>query len=201
MRLVATDLACIRGGRQVFVGLSFTIVAGQALVVLGPNGVGKSSLLRLAAGLVRLAAGTLSLEGADPELTIAEQAHYLGHQDALKPALTVRENLTFWAQLLGTREPETMPAIEAVGLGALAGLPAGYLSAGQRRRLSIARLIAIKRPIWLLDEPTTALDTSAQAVLANLMAEHLAAGGLILAAAHGPIGLGAAAELRLGSTP
>ena len=201
MRLVATDLACIRGGRQVFEDLSFAIAGGQALVVVGPNGVGKSSLLRLTAGLVRLAGGKLSLEGGDPELTIAEQAHYLGHQDALKPSLTVQENLTFWAQMLGTGEPEIAPAIAAVGLGALAGLPAGYLSAGQRRRLSIARLIAIKRPIWLLDEPTTALDTGAQAVLATLMAEHLAGGGLILAAAHGPIGLGAAAELRLGATP
>jgi heme exporter protein A len=201
MRLVATDLACVRGGREVFQGLTFAIPAGKALVVLGPNGVGKSSLLRLVAGLVRRTGGTIVLEQSDPELTIAEQAHYLGHQDALKPSLTVTENLGFWAQMLGNDQTAIRPALTAVGLGAITDLPAGYLSAGQRRRLSIARLVAIKRPIWLLDEPTTALDTASQAVLASLMGEHLKAGGLILAAAHGPIGLEAPLELRLGHIP
>jgi heme exporter protein A len=134
-------------------------------------------------------------------LSVPEQAHYLGHQDALKPALTVRENLNFWAQMLGADAPPIDPALATVGLGSIIDLPAGYLSAGQRRRLSIARLVTIKRPIWLLDEPTTALDTSAQAMLAHLMGEHLEGGGLLLAAAHGSIGLTAPAELRLGSTP
>jgi heme exporter protein A len=200
MRLSGSDLACFRGGRQVFSGLSFAIAAGEALVVLGPNGVGKSSLLRLLAGLVRQSEGRLALEGGDPELTIGEQAHYLGHQDALKPALSVHENLAFWTRFLGSRE-EPQPALAAVGLESIAGLPAAYLSAGQRRRLSLARLIAIKRPIWLLDEPTSALDGTAQAMLARLMGAHLAAGGLIVAAAHGPIGLEAARELRLGARP
>jgi heme exporter protein A len=163
--------------------------------------VGKSSLLRLLAGLVARAGGALSLEGGDPELTIAEQAHYLGHQDALKPSLTVEENLTFWSRYLGGSTGVLAEALAAVGLEAIAHLPAAYLSAGQRRRLSIARLIAVKRPIWLLDEPTTALDTSAQARLAGFMGAHLAAGGLIVAAAHGPIGLEAARELRLGAIP
>jgi heme exporter protein A len=197
MRLLGSDLACFRGGRQVFSGLSFTIGAGEALVVLGPNGVGKSSLLRLVAGLVARSGGALSLEGGDPELTIGEQAHYLGHQDALKPSLTVDENLTFWSRYLGSGEG-TQAALAAVGLDGIAQLPAAYLSAGQRRRLSIARLIAIKRPIWLLDEPTSALDTGAQAHLAGFMGQHLAGGGLIVAAAHGPIGLEAGKELRLG---
>jgi heme exporter protein A len=199
MRLLGSDIACLRGGRQVFAGLSFTVEAGEALVVLGPNGVGKSSLLRLVAGLVAPSGGMLSLAGGDPELTIGEQAHYLGHQDALKPSLTVDENLAFWARFLGSGEG-TQAALEAVGLDGLAHLPAGYLSAGQRRRLSIARLIAIKRPLWLLDEPTTALDTAAQAGLAELMGRHLAGGGLILAAAHGPIGLETPKELRLGGS-
>jgi len=212
MRLLGSGLACFRGGRQVFSGLSFSVAAGEALVVLGPNGVGKSSLLRLVAGLVARSGGALSLEGGDPELTIGEQAHYLGHQDALKPSLTVDENLTFWSRYLGSGEgtqapsaqapvaqaPLAQAALTAVGLAGIAQLPAAYLSAGQRRRLSIARLIAIKRPIWLLDEPTAALDLAAQAQLAGFMGEHLAGGGLIVAAAHGPIGLPAAKELRLG---
>jgi heme exporter protein A len=197
MRFFGSDLACFRGGRQVFTGLSFTVGAGEALVVLGPNGVGKSSLLRLLAGLVPRSGGTLSLEGGDLELTIGEQVHYLGHQDALKPSLTVAENLAFWSDFLGAREG-TAAALAAVGLDGIAHLPAAYLSAGQRRRLSLARLVAIQRPIWLLDEPTTALDTAAQARLAGFMGQHLAGGGLIIAAAHGPIGLGATKELRLG---
>jgi heme exporter protein A len=197
MRLLGSDIACFRGGRQVFSDLSFAVEAGEALVVLGPNGVGKSSLLRLVAGLVARSGGALALEGGDPELTIGEQAHYLGHQDALKPSLTVDENLTFWVRFLGSGEA-TQPALAAVGLDGIAQLPAGYLSAGQRRRLSIARLIAVKRPLWLLDEPTAALDTAAQAALAALMGQHLAGGGLILAAAHGSIGLQGPKELRLG---
>jgi heme exporter protein A len=200
MRLFASDLACIRGGRQVFSGIGFAIAAGEALVLTGPNGAGKSSLLRVVAGLVRTAAGRLALEGGDPELSIGEQAHYLGHQDALKPALTVAENLAFWGRYLGGRSPDEA-ALAAVGLGGISHLPAAYLSAGQRRRLSIARLVAVKRPLWLLDEPTSALDVTAQATLATLMADHLAAGGLILAAAHGPIGLEPAMELRLGGSP
>src|SRR5262249_54889382 len=118
-------------------------------------------------------------------------------QDALKPALSVRENLAFWARFLGESAAE--PALATVGLGRISHLPAAYLSAGQRRRLSIARLVAVRRPIWLLDEAPSALGTSAQATLATLMAQHRAGGGLILAAAHGPIGLDGAMELRLGS--
>jgi heme exporter protein A len=200
MRLAASDLVCVRGGRTVFSGLSFAVDAGAALVISGPNGAGKSSLLRLVAGLVRPTGGSLAFDGGDADLTISEQAHYLGHQDALKPALSVLENLAFWMRYFGgdTALPD---ALAAVGLAAIADIPAAYLSAGQRRRLSIARLIVAKRPIWLLDEPTTALDIAAQAMLATLMAGHLTGGGLILAAAHGPIGLDGAAELRLATGP
>jgi heme exporter protein A len=198
MRLEASGLVCIRGGREVFAGLGFSIGDGEALVVTGRNGAGKSSLLRMIAGLVRIAGGRLALTGADPDRTVPEQAHYLGHQDALKPSLTVVENLRFWTRYLGGREAPDAPLV-AVGLGALADLPAGYLSAGQRRRLSIARLVAVKRPLWLLDEPTTALDSEAQGTLAYLMGEHLAGGGMIVAAAHGAIGLARPRELHLGA--
>ncbi len=196
MRLTASDLACVRGGRQVFRDLSFALSSGQALLVTGPNGAGKSSLLRLVAGLVRAANGRIELSDGEPGLTIAEQSHYLGHQDALKPSLTVQENLGFWADFLGVPAPK--PALALVGLDKLARLPAAYLSAGQRRRLSLARLIACPRPIWLLDEPTSALDAAAKAMLADLMLTHLAGGGLILAATHGEIGLEGAKEVRLG---
>jgi heme exporter protein A len=199
MRLVASDLACVRGGRHVFRNLSFTLGAGVALMVTGPNGAGKSSLLRLVAGLVHPAAGRLVLEGSDGELTIGEQAHYLGHQDALKTALSVQENLAFWVGFLAAAAAKVDAALVAVGLDALADLPALYLSAGQRRRLSLARLVAVQRPIWLLDEPTSALDVAAQGMLADLMRAHLAGGGLILAATHGPLGLEGAEELKLGA--
>jgi heme exporter protein A len=199
MELSADNLTCVRGGRTVFAGLSFAVSGGEALTVTGRNGAGKSSLLRMIAGLVRVAGGRLALAGGEAEATIAEQAHYLGHQDALKSSLSVRENLAFWIEYLGGHR-ETLPAaLDAVGLKRLAGLPAAYLSAGQRRRLSIARLAAVQRPIWLLDEPTSALDTQSQERLAALMQAHLAGGGLIVAATHGPIGLCDARELRLGA--
>jgi heme exporter protein A len=198
MRLVASELACVRGGREVFSGMGFDLGTGEALLVTGPNGAGKSSLLRLVAGLVQPTAGGIALEGGESELTIAEQAHYLGHQDAMKPSLSIQENLDFWTRFLKGMEAKIDGALAAVGLDGISHLPAGYLSAGQRRRLSIARLIAVQRPLWLLDEPTSALDTAAQAMLAALMAQHLAGGGLILAAVHGPIGLEDANELRLG---
>jgi heme exporter protein A len=197
MRLEGSGLTCVRGGREVFSGLNFTLSGGEALLVTGRNGAGKSSLLRMVAGLVRLAGGRLALDGGNPDKTIPELAHYLDHQDALKPSLTVAENLAFWARFLdGTEPPEK--ALAAVGLAALADLPAAYLSAGQRRRLSLARLPGVKRPLWLLDEPTSALDREAQETLSNLMRQHLATGGIIMAAAHGPIGLDRAKELRLG---
>ena len=200
LQLEGENLTCVRGGREVFAGLGFSVRAGEALVVAGRNGAGKSSLLRMIAGLVRAASGRLVLAGGDPGQTLPEQAHYLGHQDALKPSLTVSENLSFWARYLGADGTDPTAALETVGLGALEDLPAGYLSAGQRRRLSIARLLVSKRPVWLLDEPTTALDRAAQDMLAGLMKAHLAGGGLIVAAAHGPIGLERKKELRLGES-
>jgi heme exporter protein A len=199
MQLSAESLTCVRGGRTVFSDLSFSVSSGEALTVVGRNGAGKSSLLRLIAGLVHLAAGKLALVGGEAEAGIGEQAHYLGHHDALKSSLSVSENLMFWIQFLGGDRGAAMPALEAVDLAPLAGLPAAYLSAGQRRRLSIARLVAVGRPLWLLDEPTSALDAQSQERLAGLMQAHRAKGGLIVAAAHGDIGLDAPRELRLGA--
>jgi len=197
MQISAVDLACHRGGRDVFAGLSFALASGELLAVTGRNGAGKSSLLRTIVGLVRIASGTLTLADGDPELTIAEQAHYLGHQDAQKPSLSVAENLRFWAGFLDSGPADIGLALAAVGLEELADLPAAYLSAGQRRRLSIARLLAVKRPIWLLDEPTSTLDAASQDRLAGLMRAHLTEGGMILAATHSALGLPASRELRL----
>jgi heme exporter protein A len=206
MELRGTDLGCLRGARRVFEGVNFTVAAGAPLLLTGVNGAGKSSLLRLIAGLIRPEHGTVALEGGDDELTVGEQAHYLGHLDPLKGALTVMENLTFWVRFLNAEAvPDERDAAErsldTVGLGELADVPAGYLSAGQRRRLSLARMVAVPRSLWLLDEPTTALDAASQERLDGLMRTHLGDGGLIVAATHGPLGLPGAQELRLGKTP
>lgn len=201
LRLDAHDLALARGGRRLAEGLTFTLKGGEALLVTGPNGAGKSTFLRVLAGLLASAAGSLTLQGAGVEAP-GQAAHYLGHAEALKGALTARENLEFWSAMLKMGDLGLDPgqALERVAMNHAPDIPVSYLSAGQRRRVAIARLLVAPRPLWLLDEPTTALDAASQARLAGLMKDHLAAGGLIVAATHGDLGL-PARELRLGGAP
>ena len=201
MRLRAWQLAIERGGRRLFSGLSFEVGQGSALIVTGPNGAGKSSLLRALSGFLPVQAGGFALEGGDPERTLGEEAHYLGHADALKGALTANENLAFWAGALGgepSREASGA-ALARVGLAHVIDFPARALSAGQKRRVALARLLVAERPLWLLDEPTAALDAAAQAAFAAIMRVHLDSGGLIVAATHAPLGLDRASELKLGA--
>lgn len=202
--LVGEQLACRRGGRVVFVGLSFRLQRGGALVLTGANGSGKSTLLRLVAGLLapaqgRLLWGTVSVK--DDLAAHHARLHYVGHQDALRAAMTPRETLAFWAALRGGRSPRPAAAREAAlaafALDGLADLPCRWLSAGQRRRLALARLLAAPAPLWLLDEPTSALDDDGQERLEQAIAEHRAAGGMVILATHMPIGLDTAADLPL----
>ncbi|MGL4526228.1 MAG: heme ABC exporter ATP-binding protein CcmA [Aestuariivirga sp.] len=186
MKLTADNLTCERGGRIVFAGIGFSLGEGQLMQLTGPNGAGKSSLLRLIAGLNEATAGTLVLAGGDSDLTIGQQAHYIAHQEAVKTALTVEENLAFWREFLGGGSLEA--ALEAFALSRFASFQAGLLSAGQKRRLALARLALITRRLWLLDEPTVGLDTASLARLVAVMSAHLDRGGMIIAATHVPLG-------------
>jgi heme exporter protein A len=192
--LTAEKLACARGDRRLFDGLSFHVRAGQALAVEGANGAGKTSLLRLIAGFLAPAAGRILVKTADGESDDAEErgrlVGWLGHLDGLKPQMTVLEQLTFYARLHAVRDVDLPSVLAQVGLARQADLPCRYLSAGQRRRLALARLLVSRRPLWLLDEPFAALDTSGQALVAQLMARHCGEGGIIIAATHDPLGLG-----------
>jgi heme exporter protein A len=197
MELIAKDLACERGGRIVFRGLSLSLRPGQLMQLTGPNGSGKSSLLRLIAGLNEAQAGVIALEGGDADLTIGQQAHYIAHQEAVKTALTVNENLAFWRDFMGGGDVEE--ALAAFDLTRLSSYPAGLLSAGQKRRLALARLLLAPRVLWLLDEPTVGLDTASLARLAKVMAAQLDGGGMIIAATHVPLGREPDLRLDLGA--
>jgi heme exporter protein A len=198
MKLIAEGLTSIRGDRTLFAGLAFTIGGGEALLLLGPNGSGKTTLIRTVAGLLGPAAGTIRIEGGDAERSVGEQCHYVGHLNAVKSSLTVEENAKFWCRFLGGREDRVEEALAAFGLAALRDIPSAYLSAGQKRRLGLARVLLAERPIWLLDEPTVSLDSAAQDMLAAAATAHLAAGGLVIAATHAPLGVAGARELHLG---
>lgn len=196
MKLSAHDLICVRGGRLVFGPVSFAINDGEVLKLTGPNGSGKSSLLRLVAGLNEAAGGNLKLTEGDPELSIGQQAHLIAHQDAVKPALSVVENLAFWGDVLGAAD--IGQALAAFSLERLRDTPGAMLSAGQKRRVSLARLALARRPIWLLDEPQASLDADSQGRLNALIADHLGNGGMAIIATHVPLSFANARELQLG---
>jgi heme exporter protein A len=191
--LDATNLACERNGRIVFSNLSFSIAQGQCAELRGANGAGKSSLLRLIAGLVPVVAGTLAFNN---EKEIAQHLHFIAHQDAMKSAMTVEENLRFWCAVAGGID--ITKALAAFNLEALKNDPVQLLSAGQRRRLTLSRLFLSNRPLWLLDEPMTALDVSTQEMLREHIRTHLKAGGMVLAATHGDLGVTQDQTIMLG---
>ncbi|MFN3547363.1 MAG: heme ABC exporter ATP-binding protein CcmA [Mesorhizobium sp.] len=200
MRLVANELDGERGGETIFSGVSFSLSDSEGLLVTGANGSGKSTLLRIVAGLLPAAGGTVTLEGGEPDWPdVMAACHYLGHQNALKPALSVTENLAAWRDYLGEPHVPIAEALAMVGLDEIGHLPLGYLSTGQKRRIAIARLLVSYRPVWLLDEPTAGLDRASEQQFAALMAAHLEDGGMILAATHLPLGLEWAHELRMGA--
>lgn len=202
MRLVAEGLGAERGGERVFAGLEFDLGAGQALLVTGPNGAGKSTLLRIIAGLLPAAGGRVRLEGGGEAMpNPASAAHYLGHGNGMKPALTVSENLQFWRAHQGQARLSVDEALEAVGLPHVGHLPFAYLSTGQRRRVSICRLLVSHRPLWLLDEPTAGLDEASERRFTELMRAHLENEGMIVAATHLPLGLAGAVNMKLGASP
>lgn len=198
MRLIAESLSGERGGETVFSNVGFSLNEGQALVVTGPNGSGKSTLLRIIAGLLPAAGGRVAFEGGGEAFpTAASACHYLGHQNAMKPTLSVTENLSFWRDFCGETKLDIEEALEVVGLGGIGHLPFGYLSTGQRRRTAIARLLVSHRPLWLLDEPTAGLDNASAKRFSGLMATYCRDGGVLVAATHLPLGI-EAQELRMG---
>ena len=202
MQLEIELLAVERGSRRVIDGLTLRVEGGTPVVLTGPNGSGKTTLIRTIAGLINPVSGSIALNGGDPEKDIAAEAHYVGHLNALKPSLTVEENLAFWARYLGNgavTQSSIEPALEAFALTSLAGVPAGYLSAGQKRRACLARLLVTPRPLWLLDEPTVSLDAGSVQMLARQIDAHAAGGGLVIAATHIPLGLAREQRVDLGA--
>jgi heme exporter protein A len=202
MRLEISDIRVERGGRRVLDGLSFVLAPGEALIVSGPNGAGKSTLLRALAGLLPLAAGRIAVGGSEDAPPCREVAHYVGHVDGNKTSLTPAENLAVWRAMLDCRQSRggalrPAEALASFALSAVADLPLALLSAGQRRRVALARLLVAGRPIWLLDEPMNALDAASQARLSAEMSRHLAEGGMIIAATHGGLDVRNAQQLSL----
>jgi heme exporter protein A len=194
MILEARNLACERNGRVVFSNVSFRLGTGECLELRGANGAGKSSLLRVLAGLVQKSGGDTSFEG---EALFGDKLHFIAHQDAMKSALTVSENLQFWCDVM--QGQSITAALQAFQLDSLQHEAVQLLSAGQRRRLSLARLFVAEQKLWLLDEPMTALDAASQDMLREHISQHLKAGGMVVAATHGDLGLQPHHSISLGA--
>jgi len=192
--LVLEALAGKRGEKLLFSGLDLRVGPGEIAELRGANGIGKTTLLMIVAGVVHPAAGRFAIEGGDPEGRPETDIGYLAHRSAIKPRLSVAENLTFWGAINGGGGIAVEDALETVGLAPIAALDAGHLSAGQTRRLALARLLLADRPLWLMDEPTSALDAQGEALVATLIDAHLDRGGLVLAATHHDLGLTHAAH-------
>ncbi|AFL54264.1 heme exporter protein A [Sinorhizobium fredii] len=202
MRLLVEGLSARRGEDLIFHDISFSLATGEALVVTGPNGSGKSTLLRVLAGLLQVESGRLSLkDGPSGYEHPRELSHYLGHRNAMKQELTVEENLSFWQHFLGNSPGgsglDLAAAAAAVGLAGITHLPFGYLSAGQQRRMAMAKLLVAHRPIWILDEPTAALDAGADRLFAGLVTRHLERGGIVIVATHQSLGIGQSKTLQM----
>ncbi len=203
MQLILDSLVIHRGDRLVIAGVSETVRAGEALILRGPNGAGKTTLIRAIAGFLRPTSGAARLEGGAEDTPLPEQCHYIGHLNGVKANLTVAENLDFWSGYLdpaasrAERAARLDRALAIFNLAALEDIPAAYLSAGQKRRVGLARLCLAHRPVWLLDEPTVSLDAASVAILADAVARHVEAGGLVLAATHIPLGIETARTLEL----
>lgn len=196
--LTVENLSLARGARTLFAGLGLGLRPGEILTVTGANGAGKTSLLRAIAGFIQPQGGTIRFEGQDADDARAEALHYLGHQDGLKPARTAWEEILFQAQWCGGSRDSARAATDRLALGPLLDLEIRKLSAGQRRRVALARLISAPRPLWLLDEPLAPLDAERRSAFGTSMREHLDGGGMILAAVHDPLPL-AARILEIGA--
>lgn len=205
LKLKVDGLAVERGGRTVISGLSFEVAAGEALLVTGPNGAGKTTLLRTISGFIGPRDGSITLDGGESDAPVAEQSHIVGHLNGIKSALTVAENLAFMARFLDAQaggwaaqseiDAKVAAAMGRMGLSGLSDIPSGFLSAGQKRRLCLARLLVADRPLWLLDEPTVSLDTASTALVAGLIDAHVASGGIAVIVTHVPLGLQTSREL------
>ncbi len=214
MRLIVENVTCQRGGRILFRDLSFSVAEGEGMLLEGQNGAGKTSLIRIIAGFLPPNSGHIIFEGITEEMESVEKIHYVGHKNGLKSNLTVEETVEFWQTYLGENStgqshefhnqddhislvPSIENAVNKFGLSSLMTIPAGLLSAGQKRRLSLSRLLLASRPLWLLDEPSHGLDAASQDILANLISTHISEGGSVIATTHTPLGVAFGKSLNL----